>query len=136
MSRPRANSTGPWVSRRTQWIVVAVVLAFTLPLTIFLFVFANTHSVPDPRLKDANSLDKLEAIDACKEAILARANHPSTVQFPMLDYDLRDDGDGNAILLTTFTGRNGFNLELKFDATCMFDGKSVSDVQIDERKAS
>lgn len=134
MSRLRANSTGPWVSRRTQWIVVAVVLAFTLPLTVFLFVFASTRSVPDPRLEDANSLDKLEAVDACKQAILARANHPSTVQFPMLDYDLRDGGDGDTVLLTTFTGKNGFGLELKYDAVCLFDGQSISDVQIDESK--
>jgi hypothetical protein len=47
----------------------------------------------------------------------------------MLDYDPRDDGTGGSVLLTTFTGKNGFGLEFQFDAIRIFERQQVSGVQ-------
>ena len=52
----------------------------------------------------------------------------------MLDYELPDESDGGPMSLTSFTGKNGFGLELQFDALCTFEGQQVSGVKIDESK--
>ena len=134
MPRSRAKPTASTASRRTRWARFPLLWALGLPAVVFLAISSNISAVPDTPTGNVNGLDKLDAVDACKQAILARASHPSTVQFPMLDYDLRDDGAGSSVLLTTFTGKNGFGLELRFAAVCTFEGQRVSGVQIDESK--
>ena len=110
---------------------------FSLPC----FVQGNLISF-DFRAADAASgrsfvpvepIDKLTAVDLCKQEILKRAAHPSTVAFPMIDYDFREgSGDGRTQLLMSFKAKNGFGLELEYDARCDFNGRAVTNVAASE----
>lgn len=79
-----------------------------------------------------NPIGKLTATDICKKAILERATHPSTVEFPMLDYDFREGGNGQTQLLMSAKAKNGFGLELEYDVQCDFHGSELSNFIMSE----
>jgi len=92
----------------------------------------TAQSEAPPVVAQVEPIAKLDAIDVCQKAILARASHPSTVEFPTFDYDFRDAGDGSSKLLMSFKAKNGFGLELKYDAECDFFGHAVKAVLMSE----
>ena len=77
-------------------------------------------------------MDKFEAVEACKSAVLSHATHPSTVDFPTFDYDFRSGGEGRTQMLMSATAKNAFNLELTFDVQCDFDGRMLTDFAMSE----
>lgn len=77
-------------------------------------------------------IKKLDAISACKEGVLRKAVHPSTVEFPTFDYDFRDGGNGKTQVLMSATAKNGFNLDLRFDVQCDFTGANLDSVSMSE----
>lgn len=81
------------------------------------------------------SLTKLEAIDACKEGVLARASHPSTVAFPALDYDFRSGSSGDDRLLMSASAKNGFGLQLEYNVQCNFSNGQLREVIMSEARS-
>lgn len=78
-------------------------------------------------------LAKGAAVDACEAAAKAAATHPSTVEFSRIwDLAYIPHVSGRARVVSSFTARNGFNLELKYRIDCLFDGASLMETQIVE----
>lgn len=96
------------------------------------FDFSPEDASNGRSFEDIKPIDKFAAIEVCKRAILASASHPSTVEFPALNYDLRDGGGGKTELLMSFKAKNGFGLQLEYDAQCDFTGKMLDDMRMSE----
>lgn len=96
------------------------------------FEFRAADAASGRSFAPVKPLDIVSAAEACKSAILARATHPSTVEFPMLDYDLLDKGEGRTELRMSFAAKNGFGLELQHDAECDFEGDTLTSVSMSE----
>lgn len=77
-------------------------------------------------------IGKMDAIAGCKTAVLGRAAHPSTVEFPTFDYDYRSGGDGKTQLLMLATAQNAFGLKLAYDVQCDFNGSELIDFVMSE----
>lgn len=76
-----------------------------------------------------------DAVLACERAAKAAAAHPSTVDFSrFMDVSFRADMDGSAILQSSFTAKNGFNLELKYKIQCLFEGGTLTESNIVEAR--
>ena len=73
-----------------------------------------------------------DAADACKEAFVARASHPSTVEFPTFDYDFREYDGGRSKLLMSAKARNSFNLQVSFDLQCDFESGVLTNLNMSE----
>lgn len=125
----RARGEGKATLSNTGRLAVAVTLvviasAFTLAAR------SRSGTSPSP----APTLGKTDAIDVCKEGVVARASHPSTVEFPTFDYDFREYADRKSELLMSAKMRNGFNLLVEFDVQCDFTGGTLDDVIMSEAK--
>lgn len=94
------------------------------------------------RPKDADSgeafvakepLGQSAAVDACEMAAKQAATHPSTVSFSRVwDLAYIPHVSGRARMVSTFTAKNAFDLELKFRIDCLFDGPSLIEINIAE----
>jgi hypothetical protein len=94
------------------------------------------------RPKDADSgeafvakvpLGQSAAVDACEIAAKQAATHPSTVSFSRVwDLAYIPHVSGRARVVSTFTAKNAFDLELKFRIDCLFDGPSLIEANIAE----
>ena len=73
-----------------------------------------------------------DAVEACERGVLARASHPSTVEFPMLDHDFREYSGEKSQLLMSAKARNGFNLLLTYDVECEFTAGRLDKVIMSE----
>lgn len=96
------------------------------------FEFTAADATNSRSFTPVDPISKIDAVEACKSAILSRASHPSTVDFPTFDYDQRDGGDGRTQLLMSFRAKNSFGAELAYDAQCEFSGTTVEGVRISE----
>jgi hypothetical protein len=108
-------------------IAVATILAAVGALLLLW-----SRAGPIPIASTVQTFGKEEAIDACKQGVLTRATHPSTVAFPTFDYNVRDEGGGHTKVLMSFQAKNGFGLELKYDAECELTGTIIDRVLISE----
>ena len=71
------------------------------------------------------------AADACESAAKEAATHPSTVSFShILDLSYIPYASGRARIVSSFTAKNAFDLELKYRIDCLFDGAELIDVTI------
>lgn len=73
------------------------------------------------------------AVMACENAARASATHPSTVRFSRVRHlSFTTYNSGRARVVSRFTARNGFNLELAYTIDCLFEGNSMMEVNISE----
>lgn len=78
-------------------------------------------------------LERSAAVDACEQVSKSAATHPSTVQFSrFLDLAYVSHASGRARVVSTFTAKNAFNLELEYRIDCLFDGASLIETHIAE----
>ena len=71
--------------------------------------------------------------EACEAAAKAAANHPSTVSFSrIMDLAYQEHPSGRARVVSSFTAKNGFGLELKYRIDCLFEGSRLIETQIAE----
>lgn len=78
-------------------------------------------------------LDRNAATGACERAAKDAATHPSTVSFSRVwDFAYMPHVSGRARVVSSFTARNAFNLELKYRIDCLFDGSSLIETLINE----
>ena len=77
-----------------------------------------------------------KSIYQCKDAAIARASNPSTVDFStLLNAATKEIGGGKTIVQSSFTAKNSYGMELKYDIQCIVDhaGK-VIDVKMNQAK--
>lgn len=73
------------------------------------------------------------AAESCDTAVKARAEHPSTVDMSRVwNASFRTFPNGRTVFETTFSARNSFNLKLRFNVSCYFEGARMTDVEIFE----
>ncbi|MCX8999564.1 hypothetical protein NOF55_20880 [Rhizobiaceae bacterium BDR2-2] len=76
-----------------------------------------------------------DATLACEQAAKAKATHPSTVDFSrFLDVAYSARPDGRVSLTSSFLAKNSFNLELKFNIRCLFDGNTMIEATVSEAR--
>lgn len=81
------------------------------------------------------AVDRGTAALACEAAAKAAASHPSSVDFShFLDLVFQDFPDGRAVVRSSFSARNSFNLELEYCINCFFEGATLADVEIYEAR--
>lgn len=68
----------------------------------------------------------------CEAGALQRTMHPSTADFAIMSADFATRTDGTSTYKTTFTAKNGFNLELKFRVECELTGEDLTSVDVFE----
>jgi hypothetical protein len=86
----------------------------------------QTFAAKEPLAKGA-------AVDACEAAARQAAIHPSTVSFSRVwDLAYMPHVSGRARVVSTFTAKNAFNLELQFRIDCLFDGPNMIETNISE----
>jgi hypothetical protein len=101
------------------------------------FLPKSTASTPETSgMPHTMTFGKFEAVEACKQGVARRAAHPSTIEFPALDYDFREHADGKSQLLMSAKARNGFNLLVEFDVECDFVGAHLDDLIMSEAAPS
>jgi hypothetical protein len=81
------------------------------------------------------AIEQGAAMNACERAAKARARHPSTVSFSrFVDAAYSAGPDGRATLESTFTAKNSFNLEVKYQIRCLFDGQKMIEATVTEAR--
>lgn len=78
-------------------------------------------------------LSKNAAADACEVAAKEAATFPSTVSFSRIwDLAYLPHVSGRARVVSSFTAKNAFDLELKYRIDCLFDGPTLIETNISE----
>lgn len=78
-------------------------------------------------------LSKAAASEACEQVAKSAAAHPSTVDFSrVMDLSYFAHKNGNVRVTSSFTAKNAFDLELKYDIYCFFEGNRLVEQSITE----
>lgn len=74
-----------------------------------------------------------DAANACEAYAKSAATHPSTVDFSrIMDLAYSTYPNGRARVVSSFTARNSFNLELRYRIDCLFEGNQMLEANIFE----
>lgn len=86
-------------------------------------VYFDAKRVDDPTpFRAPGHIDRMRATDLCEAYAKANATHPSTVDFSrLLDLSISEHPNGRTRVISSFTAKNSFNLELKFRINCLLD---------------
>ena len=77
--------------------------------------------------------ERTSAINACEAYAKSAATHPSTVDFSRtMDMVFLTSPTGRAEVNTSFTAKNGFNLEIKYQIRCLYEGNKMTKAEICE----
>lgn len=82
-------------------------------------------------LSGAN-LDRSQAVDLCRAHIKNKANHPSSVDFSVLQ--VIEHANGRTTVDASFTAKNSFNLEAKYKVHCLLNQNGIMEAQIAEAR--
>jgi hypothetical protein len=79
------------------------------------------------------NIDRATAVQQCEQAARMAANNPQTVDFSrFLDVAFLTYPNGRSRLLSTFSAKNAFGVEGKFNIGCLFDGSQLIETNISE----
>lgn len=79
------------------------------------------------------NIDQATAVRLCEEYAKANATHPSTVKFSrVMSLSVTEHANGNTTVLSTFTAKNSFGLELKYDIRCLLNSNGIIEGSIVE----
>lgn len=81
---------------------------------------------------DGVNLDSSQAVYLCQAHIKNNANYPSTVNLSVLQ--VIEHPNGRTTVNASFTAKNSFNLELKYNLHCLVDKKGFIEAQIAEAR--
>ncbi|MBG77476.1 MAG: hypothetical protein CL570_00385 [Alphaproteobacteria bacterium] len=125
-----------WQHIRKRWAVYALICFFAVGLLVDGVNKGQTVTNSSGSLQKStvaeDKVDYGEFILLCKKAVLAVANHPSTVKYAIIGarhYNLGEDGVG---IKTTFKAKNSFGLEIKNEVACLFENGALTDIRIQE----
>ncbi|MDT7043670.1 hypothetical protein [Candidatus Nitronereus thalassa] len=95
--------------------------------------FSKSDVVSKKTLVAARHISQGEAVLLCEQYAKAKAAHPGTVDFSkFLDLGVRELGDGRTRVVSSFTAKNSFNMELKYNVTCLLNAKGLIEGHISE----
>ncbi len=101
--------------------------------SVFNVWFSPDDAVGDASFAAIRPIGRAAGADACEASAKAAANHPSTVSFSrIMDLAYQEHPSGRARVVSSFTAKNGFGLELKYRIDCLFDGSRLIETQIAE----
>lgn len=98
----------------------------------FIAYWAKSDVTNNEKLAALKNIDHGQANKLCKEAVIKDANHPSTVDYSMLNAGFKDWPNGRTRVETTFKAKNSYGLEIKHNVSCLFEGGVIIDLQIKE----
>ncbi|HEL3179386.1 MAG: hypothetical protein J0L89_08380 [Xanthomonadales bacterium] len=99
-------------------------------------VYFDAARADDPTpFRAPRFIDKMRAIDLCEAYAKANASHPSTVEFSrFLDIATSEHPNGRTQVQSSFTAKNSFGLELKFNISCLLDENGFIEGNISEAR--
>ncbi len=104
-------------------------------MDVFNVWFSPDDAKSDKTLNAVLPPSETSAVSACEQTAVNAASHPSTVKFSrVMSLTFRTWKNGNAEVRSTFTAKNAFNLETKYDIICSFTGSKMSGVSITEAR--
>ncbi len=78
-------------------------------------------------------LARATAVQLCESYAKSKANHPSTVSFSrFMDISVTEHPNGRTTVLSSFTAKNSFNLDLTFNIRCLLDANGFIEGAINE----
>lgn len=119
-------------NKRGRQIIYSVPCWSTGDLRSFDFTTADATNGRSFAL--VSPMGKLDAIAACKQGVLSRAAHPSSVKFPTFDYDFREGENGRTQVLMSAKASNSLNLQLEYDVQCDFNGSELDNLAMSEAR--
>jgi len=100
---------------------------------VFNVFFSEDDLSSENRMSAAQHIDRTSAIDLCEGYAKQSATHPSTVKFSrIMDLGVTDHPNGRTTVLSSFSAKNSFNLELKHDIRCLLDSTGLIEATITE----
>lgn len=97
--------------------------------------FAKSEIGKDQSISAVKHIDKNTAIQKCEEYAKNNATHPSTVDFSrFMDLAVTEHPNGNTTVISSFTAKNSFDLELKYNIRCLSNASGLFEANINEAK--
>jgi hypothetical protein len=97
--------------------------------------FSKADIEKDIRLSEKKHIDKFRAVDLCAAYAKQHATHPSTVEFSqIMDLAITEHPNGCTRVSSTFTAKNSFNFEVKYNISCLLDASGLIEANIIEAK--
>ena len=104
-------------------------------MDVFNVWFSPDDAKSDKTLNAVLPPSETSAVSACEQTAVNAASHPSTVKFSrVMSLSFETFKNGNARVRSSFTAKNAFNLETKYDIICEFTGSEMSGVSITEAR--
>lgn len=102
---------------------------------IFNAFFSKSEIEKGKTLSATKHVDKNTVIQKCEEYAKNNATHPSTVDFSrVMDLAVTEHPNGNTTVTSSFTAKNSFNLELKYNIRCLANASGLFEANINEAK--
>ncbi len=93
----------------------------------------DTASTPVSVKTQNEAIPDAKAKQGCISAIKAQLNHPSTFDSGILSQSVYRAPTGNMVVTVDFKAKNGFGLEKKMTARCVYDASGMNAPEISER---
>lgn len=104
-------------------------------VNVFNAFFSKSDVEEDFKLTATKHIDKSLAIKQCENYAKSNATHPSTVDFSrFMDLAVTEHPNGNTTVKSSFTAKNSFNLELKYNIRCLSNASGLFESNISEAK--
>lgn len=82
-----------------------------------------------------NHIDRSTAIDKCEEYARNKVMHPSTFKFKRgLGVTVTNHANANTTIQSTFTTKNSYNLEIKYNIRCLMNAEGLLEGTITEAR--
>lgn len=95
--------------------------------------FSKSEVEANSAMRAVPHIDRALAIQLCEEHAKSSATHPSTVEFSkFLDLAVSEHPNGNTTVASTFSAKNSFNLELKYNIRCLVNALGLFEGNINE----
>jgi len=102
-------------------------------LEVFNVWFSKSDLDKGKVFKEARHINKTRAISLCEQYAISVATHPSTVDFSyIMDLATMNHPNGRTTIQSSFTAKNSFNLEIKFQIRCLLDSNGLIEATINE----
>lgn len=97
--------------------------------------FSKSEIDKGATLAAAKHIDRGRAIALCESYAKSKTNHPSTFSFSrVMDLAVNEHPNGRTTVTSSFTAKNSFNLELKYNIRCLLDGSGLIEANLTEAK--
>lgn len=102
---------------------------------VFNAFFSKADVEADISLAAVQHVNRDSAVDACEDHAKNNAQHPGTVDFSrLLDLQIYETPNGNTRVSSSFTAKNGFGLELKYNISCLMNANGLFEATIHEAR--